>query len=79
VVEALPLSRWLPKGEEELFARLRGATIVKLGGTDQCGIEGGGLILDYLIADEVRRIVFGFNENGMWVEYEGPSSASNLV
>jgi hypothetical protein len=37
------------------------------------GIEGGGLIIDYTARNEtaVRRVVFGFNELGMWVEWEG--------
>jgi hypothetical protein len=72
IVEALPVSRFAPGGEEALFCRLKGATIVQIGSTEESGIEGGGLIIDYTIAGNttVRRIVFAFNESGMWVVHD---------
>jgi hypothetical protein len=50
--------------------RLRGATI--LGGTDgDVKSEGGGLLIDYkTVGDRIARLILGFNENGMWVEYD---------
>jgi hypothetical protein len=71
VIEALPISRFRPEGAEDVFRGLAGATIVKIGGVAEDGIEGGGLIIDYRPADslEICRVVFGFNENGMWVEW----------
>jgi len=49
---------------------LVGARIVAVG-TSSERIEGGGLIIDYVRPreDKKRRVVFGFNEVGMWVEY----------
>ncbi len=72
IIEALPLSRVVPSGAEDLFRRLRGATIVQIGSTDEDGIEGGGLIIDYRLsaAENVHRVVFAFNESGMWVEFD---------
>lgn len=78
IVEALPCSRSAATGAEELFKRLRGATIVRMGSTNEDGIEGGGLILDYRANGEAgtRRVVFAFNESGMWVVFEGDGGAS---
>jgi hypothetical protein len=57
--------------------RLAGATIRRIGSPEEKGIEGGGLILDYRRPGDhvVRRVVFGFTELGMWVEWEGPIQA----
>jgi hypothetical protein len=75
VIEGLPLSRSAPQGAEALFRRLRGATIVQIGSTDEDGIEGGGLIIDYIAPGERigRRVVFAFNESGMWIVFESGS------
>ena len=70
---ALPLSRWLPTGGEDVLARMTGATIVRIGAPHEDGLEGGGLVVDYQpISGAPRRVVFAFNENGMWVVSEGP-------
>jgi len=56
-----------------------GATIVRIGSTEEDGIEGGGLIIDYRPADSnaIKRVVFAFNESGLWSEWEGvPDLAS---
>lgn len=73
VIEALPLSRFAPQGGEELLHSMAGASIVQIGSTDEDGIEGGGLIIDYMPwgTSEVKRVVFAFNECGLWVEWEG--------
>ena len=81
VVEALPVSRFYPAGGEALFRQLAGATIIRIGGTGADGLEGGGLIkqieriiiLDYIPvgSSQAHRVVFAFNENGMWIEFEG--------
>ena len=54
---------------------LIGATIVRFGAAPQvCGLEGGGLIIDYIPKGDKteRRIVLSFNELGMWVEERFP-------
>jgi hypothetical protein len=53
--------------------RLAGATIVAIGTSGRQDVDGGGLFLDYIPRGEssVRRIVFAFNEAGMWIEYQG--------
>jgi hypothetical protein len=51
-----------------------GARIVGFGAAPiQVDIEGGGLILDYVPAgsSSAKRLVLGFNELGMWVEFSG--------
>jgi hypothetical protein len=39
---------------------------------EHLSIEGGGLAIDFVAAGstEARRVVFGFNGNGMWVEFD---------
>ena len=79
VIAALPLSRFYPEGGEEFLHNMAGATIVRIGSTDQDGIEGGGLIIDYRPVDSNanRRVVFAFNESGLWMEWAGvPDPAS---
>ena len=49
---------------------LTGATIVQLGTIEDGDLlEGGGLVVDYRPpgTERVRRIVFEFNEAGMWI------------
>lgn len=76
VVNELPTS--FPSQESEPFPDdLPGATIVRIGAPeDRRLIEGGGLVIDYQPSGSecVRRIVLGFNENGMWVEYRDPAA-----
>ena len=73
IMEALPHALYQPEGGEVLLRRLRGATILRIGSTDQEGIEGGGLLIDYVPANgqQMRRVVFGFNDLGMWTVWEG--------
>jgi hypothetical protein len=73
VVGALPEARSLPSGGEEICKRLVGATIIRIGGVAEPGIEGGGLIIDYRLpgSTQTSRVLFAFNELGMWVEAEG--------
>jgi hypothetical protein len=72
VVEALPTSLHAPAGGEDLFRRLRGAIIERIGSTGEAGIEGGGLVIDYrVVGDDIaHRVVFAFNELGMWVVHD---------
>ena len=75
LVEALPLSRFAPEGGEEFLRTMAGVTIIRIGSTDEDGIDGGGLLIDYLPkgSDAPRRVVFAFNDSGLWVEWEGES------
>jgi hypothetical protein len=79
VVEALPLSRYYPEGGEELLCGMAGATIMRIGSTGEEGIEGGGLIIDYRPSGSMalKRVVFAFNESGLWLEWEGALDPSN--
>lgn len=79
--EALPLSRFRPEGGEALLRGMAGATIVRIGSTDEDGIEGGGFLIDYVRAGEkqTRRAVFAFNESGLWPVWEGPIATLETV
>ena len=46
-----------------------GAQIIKIGSApDRLEIEGGGLVVEYRpVGGKARRVIFAFNENGMWV------------
>jgi len=74
IIEALPGPDG-PGGENELFERLAGATICHIGMPENLPLEGGGLAIDYVPSGErgeVRcRVIFAFNENGMWLVYNG--------
>lgn len=43
--------------------------------------EGGGLVIDYRQSDngKIKRVVFGFSELGMWVEYIGKQNERTKV
>jgi hypothetical protein len=54
---------------DELPVGLEGAKIVQIGTFEDLSLaEGGGLVIDYLPigSDIPNRVVFGFNELGMW-------------
>jgi hypothetical protein len=70
IVEGLPDYFHGPSGQESIFRRLPGAKILRIGSTNERGIEGGGLILDYELNGKSHRLVFAFTELGMWVEYD---------
>jgi len=70
VIEALPASSGAHRGEEQVFQRLRGSRISRIGAPSIGGIEGGGLVIDYVRNGTHGRVVFGFNENGMWIEFD---------
>jgi hypothetical protein len=55
---------------------LVGAKIVAFGTfANASAVEGGGLVIDYRRTGErqVRRVVLGFTELGMWLEFQGRS------
>ena len=72
VVEALPVSRFAPEGAEHVCRRLRGQRFTALEvPTYDVKIEGGGLLIDYkTVGDRAARLILGFNENGIWVQYD---------
>lgn len=73
LVEALPAGWHPPEGGEAAFARLRGARLIQIGSPVEDGLEGGGLVIDYVVAggSAPQRLVLAFNELGMWIEAEG--------
>ncbi|MEZ5850416.1 MAG: hypothetical protein R3D68_07180 [Hyphomicrobiaceae bacterium] len=74
IVAALPHAGWMPNGGENELEKLVGAKIMSIGGTsDEVNIEGGGLIIDYLPQWSATpwRMVVGFNDQGMWIEFNG--------
>lgn len=77
VIEALPAGWHQPEGGEEVFRRLRGAKLVQIGSPAEEGLEGGGLVIDYMIsgAETPQRLVLAFNELGMWIQAEGRVAA----
>jgi hypothetical protein len=72
VVPRLPHRRD-PVGEgAEIPADLIGARIINIGAAPpEADIEGGGLILDYIPhgGSTTKRVVFGFNDAALWVEF----------
>ena len=80
VVSGLPPAGHYLDRASALFEMLCGAQILAIGAPrdEEIEIEGGGLIIDFLPGgnEQPRRVVFGFNENGMWIEYEGPFTST---
>jgi hypothetical protein len=56
--------------ETEDFSDLIGSTILDVGFHSEC--TEGGLTIDYLKEGNKKRVVFGYNELGLWKEWEGP-------
>lgn len=80
----LQIARELPPAGDytdrasDLFEAMVGARIVDIGapfGGDR-RIEGGGLVVEFIPAGDTakRRVVFGFNEGGMWIEFDSSKS-----
>jgi hypothetical protein len=73
----LPSPLWRLARGDEIPPEIMGATIRRFGGVGvgaaDTDTEGGGLVIDFVPAGrtDICRIVFGFNELGMWVEYQG--------
>lgn len=76
VISKLPHWRCQDEGDA-LPPNIIGASIVQFGAAPvEAGIEGGGLIIDYVPAGSsvVLRVVLAFNELGMWVVHQEQSS-----
>jgi hypothetical protein len=73
IIEALPHALYAPEGGEALLQEMAGASIVRIGSTDEDGIEGGGLLIDYSLphSAEIKRVVFAFNDGGLWINWTG--------
>jgi hypothetical protein len=71
VVRALPSGWHYPEKEADLLSSMIGAEIIQIGRPEEEGVEGGGLVIDYIqkVQTKCRRVVFAFNERGMWVEF----------
>lgn len=76
VIGGLPQGQYAPSGAVDVFKSMVGARIVRIGSTDEGDLEGGGLVVDFVPVGEktAKRVVFSFNERGMWVEWEGEPS-----
>jgi hypothetical protein len=62
------------KGRDGIPSDLIGSEVIAFGTLPNANaIEGGGLVIDYRPAgeQETRRVVFGFTELGMWLEFRG--------
>jgi hypothetical protein len=68
IIPKLP-DRFDPNRGEDIPSDLIGATIVGFGTTNE-GIEGGGLVIDYMPAGSScgKRLKLAFTELGMWSE-----------
>ena len=74
VVPFLPAT--VGRERDAIPSDLVGAEIIAFGTLASANaVEGGGLVIDYRPKGErgVRRIVLGFTELGMWVEFQGLS------
>ncbi len=59
-----------PNAGKEFPQDIIGSKVFAMGTLDfSMGIEGGGLVIDYIPTDSeyAKRMVLGFNELGMWV------------
>lgn len=62
-------------GRRDSFdADLIGSKIIGFGTIPDSDLEGGGLVIDYVPEGQVksRRIIFEFNELGMWISPHNP-------
>jgi len=75
IIDRLPDSFDSGRGDE-VPSDLAGATILCVGTVD-ADLEGGGLAIEYRPpgSDERRRVVFAFNELGMWVAFSGAAQS----
>ena len=81
VISRLPDRHGAESGDA-LPDEFEGAVIVRFGTFAERRVEGGGLVIEYRKpnSNQVRRVVLGFNELGMWCEYAGtPESLPTLV
>jgi len=81
IVGELPPAGHYTDRATQLFARLAGARIVACGTpADSTAVEGGGFVIDFIEpeSNQIRRVVFGFTELGMWVEFDGLRGRQNL-
>jgi hypothetical protein len=74
-LEILPfLPSFFSHYDDKFPEDLIGATILRIGTlSEEARLEGGGLVIDYQKAgdDKTSRVVFAFNELGMWAAWNG--------
>jgi hypothetical protein len=46
-----------------------GAEIINIGHSH--GSKEGGLAIDYKVGDKIKRVVFGYNDLGIWIDWAG--------
>jgi hypothetical protein len=82
IVESFPRALSRREGErDDLLCDMAGATIVRIGSIEDADLEGGGLVIDYKPrgVSGARRVVFAFNELGLWPVWQGsPSNVDNF-
>ena len=78
VVTAFPDSLHGAIEDAEVFRRLAGAEIIRIGAPSKGDFEGGGLIIDYRLHGfaEIHRLILSFNELGMWVTWDSMEKRS---
>jgi hypothetical protein len=73
IIPLLP-SYFHPESGQPIPGGLIGARIIRMGTVSLSDPpEGGGLVIDYQErgSKQTKRVVFAFNELGMWVKHEG--------
>jgi hypothetical protein len=69
------------RGTEPALRRLAGARIVRIGAPAERSFEGGGLVVDYILPGSTaeHRLIFEFNELGMWIVWDSFENAESIV
>jgi hypothetical protein len=81
VIAVLPASLHAAEGGEEVLLRLAGARIVRIGAPAGREVEGGGLVLDYMLPGSSieHRIIFAFTELGMWIRWDSLREEEDFI
>jgi hypothetical protein len=79
IIQSFPRALGRLGGEQDdLLPHMAGATIIRIGSIEDVDLEGGGLVIDYRPqgVSGTLRVVFAFNELGLWPVWQG--SAPNV-
>jgi hypothetical protein len=82
IIESFPRALGRREWErDDLLRHMAGAIIIRIGSIEDADLEGGGLVVDYKPrgANGTVRVVFAFNELGLWPVWQGsPSNVDNF-